>query len=310
VIRIVEAGVRSTVQDRGRFGHLRSGVPPAGAADPFALAAANALVGNAEDAAGIEVIGAPFRFTCDDARVVAVAGRDVSLATRSRLPGWTSAFVRAGQQVTVHGGRSTRFAYLAVSGGVATEPLLGSRSSYLPAGLGAPLRVGDALPLGDADAGPEDAGRRIEPTSYDGHLRAMAGPHDDRFASDVIALFFSATFVIDPASDRQGVRLSGVPIFSRAAELQSCGVVAGAVQVPRGGAPIVLLADHQTTGGYPVIATVIAADLGKVAQCAPGERVRFYRVERDGALTALRAEHSMARARALDEAPPSRAPRP
>jgi len=290
VIRIVEAGVRSTVQDRGRFSHLRSGVPPAGAADPFALAAANALVGNAENAAGIEIIGTPFRFTCDDSRVVAVAGRDVSLATRSRLSGWSSAFVRAGQQVTVHGGHSTRFAYLAVSGGIATGPLLGSRSSYLPAGLGALLGSGDALPLGDADAGPEGAARRIEPTSYDGRVRAMAGPHDDRFAAEALALFFSATFVIDPASDRQGVRLGGPPIAPRAGELQSCGVLAGAVQVPRGGAPIVLLADHQTTGGYPVIATVIGADLGKVAQCVPGEGVRFYRVERDEALAALRAE--------------------
>ncbi len=290
MIRIVEPGVRSTVQDRGRFGHLRAGVPPAGAADPFALAAANALVGNAEDAAGIEIVGAPFRFACDDARVVAVAGRDVSLATRSRLPGWSSVFARAGQLVTVHGGHTTRFAYLAVSGGIATELLLGSRSSYLPAGLGAPLRAGDALPLGDADAGPEDAARRLEPTSYDGRVRAMAGPHQDRFAAEAVALFFSAPFVIDPASDRQGVRLGGAPIAPRAGELQSCGVVAGAVQVPRGGAPIVLLADHQTTGGYPVIATVIAADLGKVAQCMPGESIRFYRVERDDALAALRAE--------------------
>jgi biotin-dependent carboxylase-like uncharacterized protein len=297
VIRISEAGVRSTVQDRGRFGHLRSGVPPAGAADPFALAAANALVGNTYDAAGIEIIGTPFRFTCDDARVVAVAGRDVSLSIRSRLPGWGSVFVRAGQTVTVRAGERTRFAYLAVSGGIATIPVLGSRASYLPAGLGAPLRAGDALPLGDADAGPEDAARRIGPTAYDGRVRAMAGPHTGRFESEAIARFFAESFVVEPASDRQGVRIGGVPIAPRAGELLSCGVVAGAVQVPRGGAPIVLLADHGTTGGYPVIATVIAADLGKVAQRVPGEPLRFYRVERDEALDALRAER-----RALDGA--------
>lgn len=290
MIRITEAGVRSTVQDRGRFGHLRSGVPPAGAADPFALAAANALVGNADGAAGIEIIGTPFRFTCDDARVVAVAGRDVSLVTRSRLGGWGSVFVRAGQTVTVHAGERTRYAYLAVSGGIASTPLLGSRAAYLPAGLGAPLRAGDTLALGDADAGAEDAARRIEPTAYDGQVRAMAGPHSDRFEADATARFFAASFVIEPASDRQGVRLGGVPIAPRAGELLSCGVVAGAVQVPRGGAPIVLLADHQTTGGYPVIATVISADLGKVAQSVPGELLRFYRVERDEALDALRAE--------------------
>lgn len=297
MIRIIDAAVRSTVQDRGRFGHLRSGVPPAGPADPFAFAAANALVGNAEDAAGIEFIGSPFRFSCDDARLVAVTGRDVSLTTRTRLPGWSAVFVRAGQTVTVNAGDRARFAYLAVSGGVATAKVLGSRATYLPAGLGAPLRAGDALPLGDDDASAEAAGRRVEPTSYDGQVRAMAGPHSERFDDDATRRFFAAAFVVEPASDRQGTRLGGVPIAPRAGELLSCGVVAGAVQVPRGGAPIVLLADHQTTGGYPVIATVIAADLGKVAQSLPGESLRFYRVERDEALEALRAER-----RAIDDA--------
>ncbi len=297
MIHIHEAAVRSTVQDRGRFGHLRSGVPPAGPADPFALAAANALVGNAADAAGIEIIGTTFRFSCDDARVVAVAGRDVSLSTRTRLPGWSSVFVRSGQTVTVHSGERTRFAYLAVSGGIATADVLGSRATYLPAGLGAPLRAGDALPLGDADAGAENAARRVESTAYDGQVRAMVGPHSDRFDEDATRRFFAATFVVEPASDRQGTRLGGVPIAPRAGELLSCGVLAGAVQVPRGGAPIVLLADHQTTGGYPVIATVISADLGKVAQSLPGESLRFYRVERDEALEALRGER-----RALDGA--------
>jgi allophanate hydrolase len=297
VIRISDAGLRSTVQDRGRFGHLRSGVPPAGAADPFALAAANALVGNAEDAAGIEIIGTPFRFTCDDARVVAVTGRDVSIATRSRLPGWASVFVRPRQVVTVHAGERTRYAYLAVSGGIATAPVLGSRASHLPAGLGAVLRSGDALPLGDPGAGSEDAARRIEPTAYGDTARAMVGPHTGRFDEHATAQFFSSTFSVDPASDRQGVRLAGVAIAPRAGELMSCGVIAGAVQVPRGGAPIVLLADHQTTGGYAVIATVVRADLGMIAQRMPGESLRFHRVERDEALEALRAER-----RALDGA--------
>jgi biotin-dependent carboxylase-like uncharacterized protein len=222
--------------------------------------------------------------------VVAVAGRDVSVGTRSRLPGWSSVFVRAGQTVTVYSGERTRFAYLAVSGGIATDPVLGSRSSYLPAGLGTALRAGDALPLGDPNAGAEDAGRRIEPTVYDERVRAMTGPHDDRFEKDVSARFFGEAFAVQPASDRQGVRLGGVPIAPRAGELLSCGVVAGAVQVPRGGAPIVLLADHGTTGGYPVIATVITADIGKVAQRMPGESLHFYRVDRDKALDALRAE--------------------
>lgn len=295
MIRIIEAGLRSTVQDRGRFGHLRSGVPPSGAADPYALAAANALVGNAADAAGIEIIGAPFSFSCDDARVVAVSGRDASIAVRSRLPGGIAVFARAGRTVTVHAGERTRYAYLAISGGIATAPVLGSRATYLPAGIGAPLRSGQALPLGDSDIGPEDAARRIDAPRYDGKVRAIAGPHDDRFDSTTVERFFSATFTVETASDRQGARLAGATLAPRSGELLSCGIVVGAVQVPRGGAPIVLLADHQTTGGYPVIATVIGADLGKVAQALPGESLRFYRVDRDEAVEALRAER-----RALD----------
>ncbi|HKY49614.1 MAG TPA: biotin-dependent carboxyltransferase family protein, partial [Candidatus Limnocylindria bacterium] len=290
MIHLIEAGLRSTVQDRGRFGHLRSGVPPSGAADPFALAAANALVGNDADAAGIEIIGAPFRFSCDDARVVAVAGRDVALTTRSRLRGWIAVFVRAGQTVTVHAGDRTRFAYLAVSGGIATAPVLGSRATYLPAGIGVPLRAGEALPLGDTAAGADDAAKRIDPPMYDGRVRAIAGPHEDRFDRSTVESFFATPFTIETASDRQGARLAGAPLAPRAGELLSCGIVAGAVQVPRGGAPIVLLADHQTTGGYPVIATVIGSDLGKVAQALPGESLRFYRVDRAEAVDALRAE--------------------
>ncbi|HEV8229809.1 MAG TPA: biotin-dependent carboxyltransferase family protein [Candidatus Limnocylindria bacterium] len=297
MIRVLEAGLRSTVQDAGRFGHLRSGVPSAGPADPFALAAANVLVDNAADAAGLEIIGTPFRFTCDDRRMVAVTGRDASLVIRGRLDGWSSVFVRAGETVTVYGGERTRFAYLAISGGIASAPVLGSRATYVPAGLGGVLRAGDALPLGDAPAGPERAARIVAPAVYDGQVRAVVGPHVDRFETGALARFFSASFVVDPASDRQGVRLGGPPIAPRAGELLTCGMVTGAVQVPRGGAPIVLLADHQTTGGYPVIATVIGADIGKVAQAMPGEALRFYRAERFEAVDALREER-----RVLDRA--------
>jgi biotin-dependent carboxylase-like uncharacterized protein len=280
MMHVVEAGLRSTVQDRGRWGHLRLGVPPSGPADPVAFQAANVLVDNGDDAAAIEVIGLPFVFRLDDARLVAVTGRDAWLSIRGRLPGWTSVFVRPGETVTVRRGEWTRYAYVAVSGGIATPPILGSRAAYLPAGIGRALTSGEVLPLGLSTSGGHRSARTIEAPSYDGRIRVIDGPHTERFEPDVLARFYGSAFQVDETSDRQGTRLVGPPVSPRGGELLSCGVVAGAIQVPRGGAPIVLLADHQTTGGYPVIATVIEADLGKVAQANPGETLRFYRFER------------------------------
>jgi biotin-dependent carboxylase-like uncharacterized protein len=290
VIRIEATALRATVQDRGRFGHLRDGVPPSGPADPTAFAAAQALVGNnIVDAAAIEVVGDGFAFRCEDRRIVAVTGRDVALRGRDVVPGWTATFARPGEAFTVLFRERSRFAYLAVSGGIATETILGSRSAYLPAGLGRLLRAGDALPLGIGRVDVERAGRSAPSPDYDtGQIRAITGPHAQRFTDEAHSLFFRSEFRVDPASDRMGTRLSGPQIAAREGEILTTGVVAGAVQIPSGGAPIVLLADHQATGGYPVIATVISDDLGLVAQRLPGERLRFVRVDRDLALVALR----------------------
>jgi biotin-dependent carboxylase-like uncharacterized protein len=294
VIRIEQTGLRATVQDRGRFGHLREGIPPSGPADPAAFAAAQALVGNeAADAAGIEIVGGTFAFRCEDRRIVAVTGRDVALRGRDLVPGWTAAFARPGETFAVVAGERSRFAYLAVSGGIATEAILGSRAAYLPASLGHPLRAGEALPLGIARVDLERAGRSAASPDYDtGQIRAITGPHAQRFTDEAHSLFFSSEFQVEPASDRMGTRLSGPRIAAREGEILTTGVVAGAVQIPSGGAPIVLLADHQATGGYPVIATVISADLGLVAQRLPGERLRFARVDRDLAVAAIRDARS------------------
>ena len=280
-MRILVPGVRATIQDRGRKGHAREGIPPSGPADPVALAAALDLAGCGPDDAAIEVVGLPFAFRCDDRRVIAATGRDVGVRTRGRVPGWTSVLARAGEEVIVEGSAATRFAYVAVSGGLALTAVLGSRSTYLATALGPiarPLIVGDELPLGPSTSGVEAAGRRIEAPPYAGPARAVAGPHDTRFDDAIVALVFATEFTVLPESDRMGVRLSGADLRAEGDDLLSCGIVAGAVQVPRGGAPIVLLADHQTTGGYPIIATVIHADLGIVAQKAPGEGLRFDRV--------------------------------
>lgn len=286
MIRIETAAFLATVQDSGREMHQRVGVPVSGPADPFAFRTAQALVGNDPHDAAIEIVGLPFSFRLDDARLVAVTGREVSLVVRDALPGWTSVFVRAGQLVTVHGSARTRYAYVAVSGGIATPLILGSRSAYPAAGLATVVRAGDALPLDAPRAGASDGGRRVA-YAYEGPIRAIAGPHTDRF--DDPDVLFRTAFGVSAQSDRQGVRLEGASIAQRAGEILACGVVAGAVQVPRGGRPIVLLADHQTTGGYPVIATVIEADLGRLAQAAPGEQVRFSPADVPAALRARAA---------------------
>jgi biotin-dependent carboxylase-like uncharacterized protein len=283
MIRIERAGFGSTVQDRGRHGHMREGVPVSGPADPFAFRAAQALVGNTPADAAIEAVGLPFSFRCENSRIVAVTGRDVSVTVRDSVPAWTSLFVRAGDLVTISGTARSRYTYVAVSGGITTAPMLGSRSAYPRAGLGAILRPGDTLALDDARRSAEDAGHSV-PFVYGDEIAAIAGPHLQRFDEGTLARFFSATFSVSEQGDRQGARLDGPAVAPREGEILTCGVVAGAVQVPRGGQPIVLLADHQTTGGYPIIATVIGADIGLVAQRAPGETVSFYRLDREGAL--------------------------
>jgi biotin-dependent carboxylase-like uncharacterized protein len=283
MIRIEVPGFGSTVQDGGRPAHVRSGVPVSGPADPFAFRAAQALVGNTGADAAIEAVGLPFSFRSDISRIVAVTGRDVRITIRDRVPAWTAVFVRAGDLVRVDGSVRSRYTYVAVSGGVTTEIVLGSRAMYPRIGIGRVLRAGDALPLGAARRGAEEAGRTIA-FEHGDEVGALAGPHLDRFDDAAVARFFGEAFVASAQSDRQGARLEGANVAPRGGEILSCGVVTGAVQVPRGGQPIVALADHGTTGGYPIIATVIEADLGNVAQRAPGESLRFYRAERDRVL--------------------------
>ena len=295
MIRIHAAGLSSTVQDAGRYGHLRSGLPEAGPADPFAFAAARALAALLHAEAIIEIVGFPFAFACDDRRIIAVTGREVGLRGHSSLPTWTAVLARPGQELVVLGTARSRFAYLAVSGGLDLPLVLGSRATHLPSGTGAVPRVllpGDAFPLGSRSRPASEAGARIRPPSYEGPVRAMAGPHARRFSSAALDTFFSATFRVAESSDRMGVRLEGPRITSEGGELLTCGIPSGAVQIPSGGAPIVLLADHQTTGGYPVIATVVRADQGRVAQAVPGEELHFVSVTRDAAVALLAEERT------------------
>lgn len=287
-LEVLVPGLRTTLQDVPRDGAARSGIPPSGPADPLAFAAALALVG--AEGAAIEVIGPPFTFRCADPRIIAVTGRDVWVGVGRRLPGWIAIFLRPGEEATVGGSAATRYAYLAISGRINVEPVLGSRGTYLPAALGPlprPLVAGDELPLG-AQRGYERAGRRLPVFDYGVAVAAVPGPHTDRFEGGMERAFFAAPFTVTAEGDRMGVRLDGPALVSDGRELLSCGIATGAVQVPRGGRPIVLGPDHQTTGGYPIIATVTRAHQGIVAQAMPGERIRFRPVTALEAISALR----------------------
>jgi antagonist of KipI len=283
-LRVENPGALTTVQDLGRYGHERFGVPVSGAMDAFALRAANALVGNGPNAAGLEMAfdGAAVRAT-EDCVVAVAAPHDGSVRVNGRaLPAWTALFVRAGQTVEVT--KASGYVYLAVSGGIEVPLVLGSRSTYLRGGFGGlegrALRAGDALPTGPARSPFPLAGRALPaahrpPYREQPELEVLLGPQLDHFDDEARAAFLNAPFTVSNDSDRMGYRLTGPAIAPQRADLISEPMPLGAVQVPANGQPIVMMADRPTTGGYPRIATVIRADVPLLAQCPPGAATRF-----------------------------------
>ncbi len=279
-LEVVHCGPMGTVQDLGRPGYAALGVSPSGAADTPSAALANRLVGNAGTAAVLELsFGATLRF--GRTTRVAVTGARCALSVDGRAAGPNASFVVAAGQALVVGPAETGLrVYVAVRGGVGVPPVLGSRSTDVLSGLGPPvLAEGMRLPLGDDVAGPPpavDVAPVAGPPEDPLVVRVSPGPRDDWFASfDELT---GGSYVVTEKSNRVGVRLSGPRLTRvRDGELPSEGMVAGSVQVPPGGEPIVFLADHPVTGGYPVIGVVTSADLAVVAQARPGQEVRFRR---------------------------------
>lgn len=273
-IAVLKPGLFTTIQDLGRPGHRASGVPLCGAADPGALRRANRLVGNPADAAGLELtlLGPDLRF--DQDTLVALEG-----ATFPGCP-WGHAFpVRAGDVISLGHATTGCRGLLAVAGGIDVEPVLGSRSTFVPARLGglhgAPLIAGDELPIGDSRGRPVSPADPAAAAERGGAvtLRLIPGTEFDA-CGDAI---WSATHTASSRSDRMGVRLEGPPLGLEGdrGSLPSVAVLPGTVQLPPDGRPIILLADAQTIGGYPVIGHVITADLPLVAQLRPGDAVRW-----------------------------------
>jgi biotin-dependent carboxylase-like uncharacterized protein len=272
-------GPASSVQDGGRFGAQRYGLVPSGAMDRLALAAANCLVGNALFVAAIEVGPLGATFTARDGPVrVALAGapRNADVAKRP-VSFDTSMTLADGESLTLGFARGGTFSYLAIEGGVQGEPMFGSLAVNARAGLGSPyprpLQAGDKLQVAAASGAVE---RAIDiPAATAGPIRVVMGPQDDEFG-DARQLFLDSEWKISATSDRMGYRLEG-PVIKHlhGHNIVSDGTVNGSIQVPGNGAPIVLMPDRGTSGGYPKIATVITADLGRFAQTPAGRGFHF-----------------------------------
>jgi biotin-dependent carboxylase-like uncharacterized protein len=278
-LEVLDVGASVLVQDRGRPGWAHLGVPRSGALDAPAAALANRLVGNQEEDALLEVLLGGLRLTSDEGVWVAVTGASCLVEVDGRAREFAAAVrVPAGGTLSLGAPKTGLRSYVAVSGGIAVEPVLGSRSTDTLGGVGPrPVAAGDLLPVGTVSGSPApvDTPRMPAPGRP---LRVTRGPRADRVAGDVVDLLTRTSYVVSPHSDRVGLRLVGDPMpLARTYELPSEGVVLGAVQLPPDGRPIVFLADHPTTGGYPVVAVVDPADLWVCAQLRPGEQVRFTR---------------------------------
>ncbi|MFD2183015.1 biotin-dependent carboxyltransferase family protein [Rhodoplanes azumiensis] len=302
-LRVVATGPAVTLQDAGRVGHQRFGIPVSGAMDRVALAAANVLVGNPPGTAALEIayLGPTLAVEAESVRIAFAGGHasvdvldETGMSVRT-VPPLTSARLVRGERLRIGGLSGSVVGYLAVAGGFDAPVFLGSRATLLRAALGGfagrALAVGDRLPL-VADAAPTRDEMHLSDTTFPlpDRVRVVLGPQDDHFTEEGIATFLTRTYKVTAATDRMGMRLDGPTIAHRDGfNIVSDGIAPGAIQVPGNGQPIVLLADRQTTGGYPKIATAISADLPGLGRLTPGATIRFERVDLDAAVAARRA---------------------
>lgn len=297
MITIVKPGLLTTVQDLGRFGYQKFGVVVGGALDRFAARVANAIVGNDENAAVLELaqLGPELRFERDALIAWCGAEFDARIGGET-LPADRAVQVRAGETVFFGAAKSGVRAWLAVAGGIDVPLVLGSRTTYRRGGFGGfegrPLRAGDKLRCGEASEwaqrysakAPRFSAWSVRPHTLGkpapaGVVRAMRGPEWDWFRPEAQRLFFASEWRATKDADRMGVRLAGPALPQvEAREMISEGVTDGVVQVPAGGEPIVLLPSRQTVGGYPRIAAVAAVDHGRLAQLMPGRTLRFQEI--------------------------------
>lgn len=284
-IKIINAGMLSTIQDGGRFGVMKYGFTQSGAMDSKAMSTANILVGNEPECAVIEttLLGITAEFT--ENTVIALSGGDFSAAINGTPIKRNKAYaVNAGDTLAMSYAKSGVRGYLAVSGGFDVPEVMGSRSTNLKSQIGG--FYGRKLAAGDiintfAPIITDTTGRELPEETYENSitLRAVLGPQDYMFTDEDINTFFSCEYKITQQADRMGIRLDGEPLKGKGSmDIVSDGIVFGSVQVPKNGMPIILAADRQTTGGYAKIATIISADRHLIAQARPGGTVKFAQV--------------------------------
>jgi biotin-dependent carboxylase-like uncharacterized protein len=304
-LEILAPGPLTTVQDLGRPGFARYGVPPSGALDTFSLRVANLLVGNGEGEAGLEITLMGLRVKVLADLDIAVTGGDLQ-PERNGVPleMWRSNRIRQGDILHFKAPRKGCRAYLAVGGGIAVPSVLGSRSTNCTSHFGGlegrPLRKGDMLTVNPPQRHVTDGGRVLPSSGVPRYstpwpLRVLLGPQDDEFTEQGKELFLQSPFKATSQSDRTGIRLSGPPVVRKEGLPESIiseGIVSGTIQVPGDAQPIIILVET-VTGGYRKVATVITADLPRLGQIKPGDGVRFQAVTLEQALEALEHEEAI-----------------
>ena len=308
MIEVAQPGLLTTVQDLGRWGYQRYGVPVCGALDPVSLRITNILVGNHESLAGLEMtgVGPSLRFTEDS--VIAVTGADLGPQIDSKpVPSWESLRVPGGSTLSFGGPLDGLRAYLAIAGGIDVPTVMGSRSTDLKSGFGGlngrALQPGDQLPIGPSPI-PGKWSSKALPTTISRQptygqtfeIRVVLGPQDGMFTEKGIAVLLTSEYTVSTDSDRTGCRLDGPAVrHVRGPDIVSDGSALGSIQVPGSGTPIILLADRGTTGGYTKVATVISPDIGLLAQAMPDAKIRFAAVSVEEAHDILREQEDMIR---------------
>jgi antagonist of KipI len=301
VLRVQRPGLLTTIQDLGRPNAISAGVPPGGAMDRFAHRAANLLVGNDESAAALECTLSGPRLVAAHSCLVAITGADFDPQINGRpAPNWTGIFLSEGDELEFAGRRSGGRTYIAVAGGIAGDRWLGSLSTNLLVARGGmhgrQLLAGDIIEAAGEPSAPAVSGRhlveRLRPDYHDHSLSSIAGPHARRLPALGRKALFGSTFKVSRDADRMGYRLEGPTLDASGEELLSFGLTAGAIQVPRSGQAILLMADHQTAGGYPVVAVLAGAAMPVAAQLLPGDEVTFVEVSVEAALRMRAAQRA------------------
>ncbi len=302
IVRVLSAGPGTTLQDVGRHGYLRSGVTAAGPMDPLAHATANLAVGNQVDSTAIEVSVGGIEVTAESGPLsVAVAGGEFALSLEGRpLPPAVVLHLDEGAVLKIRAGRSGCWCYLAVAGRLVVPKMLGSHATHARTGFGGvdgrAIAAGDRLGIERSGSPTPSPGAIVAPwlDRPANTVRVVLGPQHDYFADDQIAAFLAGPWSVSAKSDRMACFLEGPRLtHARGYNIVSDGISMGAIQVPGDGRPIVLMADRQSTGGYPKIATIIGPDLGRLAQARPGTAFRFEAVSIAQAVAARREEAAL-----------------